>query len=297
MSTNTMLTNVSTFDVSNMIFSEPVTGSIPDSTPKIEFRRINIMTKNPDGTVGDLVLGTERLFSFGVSENKSQETGKVSGWTMPLCLHSRDGATQSETEFVNTFNSIVDRCKEHLVDNREEIDRFDLEMSDLKKFNPLYYKKEKTTCKKTGKTTLKNVGGPTLYAKLIYSKKNGKFVTSFFNKLDGTELDPLALTGKYCYTRAAVKIESIFIGNKISLQVKIYEAEVEEVSTGRQRLLVTARAPPATSILGHTPSTADDDDDDGSIQGSDEEEEEEAPPPPKKKVVRKVRRVVRKAKA
>ena len=97
MSTNTMLTNVSTFDVSNMIFSEPVTGSIPDSTPKIEFRRINIMTKNPDGTVGDLVLGTERLFSFGVSENKSQETGKVSGWTMPLCLHSRDGATQSET--------------------------------------------------------------------------------------------------------------------------------------------------------------------------------------------------------
>ena len=30
MSTNTMLTNVSTFDVSNMIFSEPVTGSIPD---------------------------------------------------------------------------------------------------------------------------------------------------------------------------------------------------------------------------------------------------------------------------
>ena len=32
-----------------MIFSEPISGEIPDSKPKIEFKRINISTRNEDG--------------------------------------------------------------------------------------------------------------------------------------------------------------------------------------------------------------------------------------------------------
>ena len=79
-----------------MIFSEPISGEIPDSKPKIEFKRINISTRNEDGTEGELIIPTGRLYTFGVSENTSQETGLTTDYTFPLCLWSRDGATSEE---------------------------------------------------------------------------------------------------------------------------------------------------------------------------------------------------------
>ena len=250
---NTQLTNVSTYDVSNMVFSEPQTGSIPDSKPAINFKRINISTRNSDGTIGDLILPTTRLFSFGVSENTSQETGKVNGYTFPLCLWNKDGASQKEKDWVTCFDKIVERCTEHLVDNRDDIEKYELEKTDLKKLNPLYYKREKYTDSK-GKTSLRVVPGtgPTLYAKLIFSKKNDKFVTSFFDTNDHP-LNVLDFLGKYCFCTGAIKIESIFIGNKISLQVKLYEAVIEPVQSGMQRLLRVNKQP--QSKLLQQPST------------------------------------------
>ena len=38
-------------------------------------------------------------------------------------------------------------------------------------------------------------------------------------------------------TEGAIKIESIFIGNKISLQVKLYEAVVRRLDQGMRKLL------------------------------------------------------------
>ena len=307
-SENTQLTPPAGYDTSRMIFSEPVSGAIPKSVPKIEFKRINISTRNEDGTVGELILPTERLFSFGVSENTSQETGKVNGYTFPLCLWNRDGATKAEKAWTDTFTKIVDTCISHLVENREEIEMFELTRADLTKskggLDPLYWKKEKATNDK-GKTVLRRVPGtgPTLYTKLIFSKKSNKFLSQFFD-INDEPLNAMDLMGKYCYSQAAIKIESIFIGSRISLQVKLYEAVVEPTSTGMKRLL--GRPKVHSKVLEHKSNTSapplagdddDDDDDDGSIGGS--SEEDESPPPKKssakssKKVVRKVRRVVR----
>ena len=315
MSDNTQLTPAKGYNTKRMVFSEPIPGSIPNSTPKIEFKRINISTKNEDGTVGELIIPTERLFSFGVSENTSQETGKVNGYTFPLCLWGRDGATKAETEWTDTFENIVNKCITHLVDNREEIDMFELTRNDLTKskggLNPLYWKKEKFTNDK-GKTVLRCVPGkgPTLYTKLIFSKKTGKFLSQFFD-LNDEPLDAMDLMAKYCYSQAAIKIESIFIGSKISLQIKLYEAVVEPTSTGMKRLLGRPKA--RSKVLEHksgssaTPMANDNDDeedeeDNGSIDGSDEEEDTppvkikpKAKASTKKKVARKVRKVVRKA--
>jgi len=91
---NTILSDVETFDVNNMVFSEPQVVSIPDSD--LKFKRINLGVTNPDGSLGDIVLRTESLFSFGVSEETSRETGKVSGYKMPLCCWSRDGPGHEE---------------------------------------------------------------------------------------------------------------------------------------------------------------------------------------------------------
>ena len=186
MSLNTQLTPADSYDVNNMIFSDAVSGSIPDSKVKIEFKRINISTRNEDGSEGELVLPTSRLFSFGVSENTSQETGKVNGYTFPLCLWSRDnGPTEEEKAWTDKFNEIVDRCIKHLLDNKEELDLFDLTKSDLVRskggLNPLYWKKEKHV-NKSGKAVLRVVPGtgPTLYTKLIYSKKAPKISLANF---------------------------------------------------------------------------------------------------------------------
>ena len=311
---NTQLTPAKGYDTSRMIFSEPVSGTIPNQKgPKIEFKRINIFTRNEDNSTGELILPTGKLFSFGVSEQTSQETGKVNGYTFPLCLWNRDGATKAEKEWTDTFSLIVDKCINHLIENREEIEMFELTRADLTKskggLDPLYWKKEKFTDKK-GKTVLRRVPGfgPTLYTKLIFSKKSNKFLSQFFDTND-EPLNAMDLMGKYCHTRAAIKFESIFIGSRISLQVKLYEAVVEPASTGMKRLL--SRPKPSSKVLkfdsksSSTPMAAhsddeddEEDDDEGSINSSESEEEKiPSPKKTKKKVVRRVRKVVRRSRA
>ena len=309
---NTQITPALGYNVSRMIFSEPSSGAIPDSKPKIEFKRINISTRNEDGTVGELILPTSRLFSFGVSENTSQETGKISGYTFPICLWNRDSPSDEEKAWTDTFNAIVEKCIDHLIDNREEIEMFELSRGDLTKakggLNPLYWKKEKVTNDK-GKTVLQNVAGagPTIYTKLIFSKKSDKFLSQFFSLTDES-LNALDLMGKYCYTNAAIKIESIFIGSKISLQIKLYEAVIEPMATGMKRLLIS-RPPSQSKVLEHMGTASrgppvnfsgGGDDDAGSLVGDDDvlalpDEEAEEQVKPTKPPVRNVKKVVKKA--
>ena len=294
MSDNTQLTTASGYDTKRMIFSDAQAGSIPNSVPAINYKRISISTRNEDGTIGELIIPTTKLFSFGISENTNPETGKVNGYVMPICLWNRDGASTEEKAWSDTFNNIVEACKEHLIANREEIDQYELEMNDLKKFNSLYYKKDR------GKVV--EGTGPTLYAKLIVSKKQEKIVSMFYNG-DGDEIDPLTLLGKYCHAKAAVKIESIFIGNKISLQVKLYECEVRLADTGMKRMMKKRPEGQKRVLVAKTskpleePEEKEDDAGYGSLNDS-EDEKETVPVPvksPVKKVVRRVKKVTRKA--
>lgn len=264
MSDNTQLTTASGYDIKRMIFSEPIKGTIPDSA--ITYWRILISTKNEDGTCGDLIIPTSKLFSFGVSENLDFISKELNGYNLGLCLYNRENPSQEEKDWVTTLNNIVEHCKDHMMEKKEEIEQWDLERSQLKKLNPLYYKKEK------GKI-VEGVG-PTLYAKLLYSKKNNKISTMFYD-FDGEPVDPLELTKKYCYARAAIRIESIFIGSRFSLQIKVYEAEVKVAQTGQKRLL--SRPKPKGGILSSKSDQVnplngedgtDDDSDNGSISSS-----------------------------
>lgn len=266
-----------------MVFSKPEVNSVP-GTP-ISYKRINIGTVNPDGSQGELILSTSRLFSFGVSENTSVESGAVNGYTLPLCLWSKDAPTDEEKAWTTTFDNIIEHCKKHILDVKDDIGKYDLDERDLKKLNPLYWKREK------GKIV--EGQGPTLYAKLIESKKNNKILTSFFNVDTGEEIDPMSLKGKYCYVEAAVKIESIYVGNKVSIQIKLYEANIKTLESGPKRLLsrpvynpsVTMGAGSSSDVpteshssipKASTKSVADDiPDEDGT------DDEDDAPPPPK----------------
>lgn len=241
---NTMLTSPNGYNTSRLVFSKPIKTTLNSNpnAPSIETTRVLIRTVNPDGTMGELILPTDELYSYGVSENISQETGNVSGHTMPLCLWSRDrdtgkaNPTESEKRWTDTFNSIVEAIKDHIIKNREMFDKYSENTEDemkflLKKFNPLYWKKDKGR--------IVEGTGPTLYPKLIETKKKEQGIMTKFYDFSANPIDnPLSLVKVPCKVRAAVKIESIFIGKDCSLQVKLYEADVNVIeSQSSKRLL------------------------------------------------------------
>lgn len=338
---NIQLTPASGYDVNNIMCSEPRNGEINSGDDKdkkkessVSFQRINISTKYPDGTVGDLIIPTSELFSFGVGENTSKETGRVTGHTMSLCMWNRDRTTQEyiptqeQLDWTTTYNNVVDKIKSILIDYHKKDmltagsftkyryakDADDAEENggyttsefkvQLRKLNNLYWGKGKKNAKMIEEGVYEN--GPTLYAKLIESKKDGvpKIVTQFYDYNDNP-LDPLTqLMGVYSNVCAAIKIESIFIGNTISLQTKLYEANCKVIETGVQRLLPRPKVDNRLLMGGsssfgtsqQTPAPApapatNDDDETGSLKDEDEEEEEVKEEP--KKIKKKKKRVVK----
>jgi hypothetical protein len=206
------LTDINKFNTNNLVFSKPDGGNID----KIKFKRIRVATRYPDGGVGDLIIATPPgLHCFGLQESRDLGSNAINGYSLPLCLWSRNGPTDDEKKFTDTFTAIADHCKKYLLEHRDEIEKYDLDASDLKKFNPLFWKMEK------GKVV--EGRGPMLYAKAILNKKLNKISTIFVNEETNEQIDPFEMMNKICSVTAAIKIESIFIGNKISLQVKLFE--------------------------------------------------------------------------
>jgi hypothetical protein len=244
----------------------------------MKYGRINISTRNPDGSIGDLILPTESLYSFGLSDNVDPNTGKSNGLSMSLCMWSKDNATEAEKAWTTTLDKIVEHVKDHILDIKDEIGKYDLERNDLKKFNPLYWKRDK------GKIV--EGTGPMLYVKLIHSKKQDKFITKFFDEENDEELEPTSLIGKSFYTTCAIKVESIYVGSKISLQIKLFESNIRLLDTSRKRLLgrpsggmglgkAPSIAPPAPApVPTPTPVSKD------QIEDSDSEDDDRPPTPP-----------------
>lgn len=220
------------YNTDDVIFSKPETGNIPGSVPKLTFKRIRMNTKNADGTVGDLIFETPPdLFSFGLQENREMGSGNINGYVLPICLWNKNGATEDEKCFISVLDKVVEKCKEHLLANRDEIEKYNLDASDLKNLNPLYWKKEK------GKIV--EGKGPVLYIKTLMSKRNEKISTVFINEETNEEIDPFDVLNKYCFVRGAIKIESLFIGKTISLQIKLYEVVVRMIDSERKTLLTS----------------------------------------------------------
>jgi hypothetical protein len=243
------LTNLLDYDFkNNIIFSNPRVEKIPGIGEKgksaLTYQRILISTKFSDGSEGDLIFATpgDDHFSYGLGENTSPETGKVTGHSLPICLYNKDGPTDNEKKWVAQFNEVMEFCKEHLVTVQQKLGIVDLEVRDLKKFNPLFYKKEKNKESSNFGKVIEGAG-PIFYAKTWESK--GKICTVFHELYyEGSRRktrlisDPTTLTGTYCTVRAAFKFESIYIGGgKYSPQIKLYHVIAKTASHGPRSIL------------------------------------------------------------
>ena len=169
---------LSTYDhltTDNIIFNEAKEYKVKDS--KIKYKRIPIEVKYPNGKKRALVIETPLLFSFGVNEKKNQETNKLVGYSMPVCLWAKDSEpSNKEKAFFDAINNVTTLSQQHL-ENEYGAD-LALTMS-----SPFYFKHEEYTDKKgKKKTRIDPSSAPVLYAKLVYSEKSKKILSLFKTK-------------------------------------------------------------------------------------------------------------------
>ena len=97
----------------NIIFNQAKEFKVKDST--IKYKRIPIEVKYSNGKKGALVIESPVLFFFFLNEKKNQETGKLVGYSIPVCLWSKDSAPNTkELSFFETLNNVVLMCQSHL---------------------------------------------------------------------------------------------------------------------------------------------------------------------------------------
>ena len=109
-----------------------------------------------------MIIETPLLFSFGVNEKKDQETNKLVGYSIPICLWAKDSARNpKEKAFFEAINNITTICQQHLENE------YGADMA-LSLSSPFYYKRVEYTDKK-GKTKTKRdeSAAPVLYIKLF----------------------------------------------------------------------------------------------------------------------------------
>ena len=213
----------------NIIFNGAKEYKVKDS--KIKYKRIPIEVKYPNNKKGPLVIETPVLFSFGVNEKKNQETNKLVGYSLPVCLWAKDSEPNNkEKAFFDVINNVTTLSQQHL-ENEYGPDQ----ASSLS--SPFYYKQIEYTDKKGKKRTkVDESSAPVLYAKLIYSEKSKK-ILSLFKTKGKKDLNPFKYINQYCNVKMALIIEGIFISNNVtSIQIKVHECYIKPLKP-RESLL------------------------------------------------------------
>lgn len=283
------LSNVSTFDVNRIVFSKvqkKIVNNISYSSINIKVKNVKNGSKDLDGTIGDLVFATTEVWSPGVQENKYA----AGTWSMPLFLFGLNGATEDEKTFLDTFNSVVEYAKNHIVSVKNEIGRPKLstDSESFDKFNPLWFKRNKDT------NEIAENSSPVFYVKLMQNKKTGQVLSRFVDVNSRKIISFEEMQNKKCYAKAAIKFESIFINAKtISLQIKLVDASVRtksniqyyetsnalESDDSKDEDILSEDFNQSASI-DNKQTEKSDDEDSGSVVDSDEEQEPEKELPP-----------------
>ena len=236
--TKNQLSDPNSYNLNNLIFSEPEERKLPDQ--KVVYHRIGIKTKYSNNATGDLILLFDRSGSFGISN--------MYGLTLSIQLFDREGATERQRNSFNVINAIVEKCKDFLLENKKILKKPSLDRSDLKKISPI-----KINLDDNG--NVDETKSPMMNIKLLTSNKKAdgdnstdpKILTTFLSEDevdengDAIEINALDYLNKRCYVTVAVKIDSIFVGQMIKLQCKLYEVEIKGADSKPKRLISSFR--------------------------------------------------------
>ena len=238
------LVNSENIKFENIIFKEPELQTIPNTS--IQYRKVKFAYFDEElGKETDLILESPpNLMSYGLQEDTDMNSGKLTGYTLPIVLTSNNSSkgTPLEENFIKLLEEITEKTKDYLVENKDEIEKYDLLRTDLKNLSPIFRKKEK------GKV-VEGVS-PKLYAKTIFYKNNMEIKTVFINEDENTTVNPLSTMKKRLHCKFALKIDNIFIGgSKISLQMRLQEVhfKLSESDAPKQRMSLLCPDIPLTS--------------------------------------------------
>ena len=234
-SPNTQLTTE--FKTENLIFGNLLKGNIPNTN--ISFHRIPIQIKNPDGSVGDLVIPTEQITSFGVEEEIDLQTQQPKGtFKFPLALWNLNGPTKEEQKWTDMVMKIANECKDKIKQISKDDDfPYSVNDSDLEDMviRTIYWGKRDNKKKLKDPDMKKPYLSPKLNFKYVDGER--KITTQFFDE-DGNDIDPLSLKGKRVSTKSVIKLESVFCKKGLfSFQIKLVEAEIKFLDTATKRFL------------------------------------------------------------
>jgi hypothetical protein len=255
------LTDLLDFDSSKLIFDEPIKNEMPGIPP---YYRINLATKNPDGkNESDLFFQLDRCKTFGIKENRDNNTGNLTGYAVGILLFDKSGATERQQQMLQAMNEIVEKCKDHLMtaDIKKKVGKTTLKVREqLDSITPISYIKNKETQEL-------DMNAPILNAKLMYAKtktdKDGneipsRIMTRFYDEdelnetgvLETSELNPLENLNRRGWITPVIRFESIFVGKDIKIQAKIYQAvfKIDE-ETGFKNLLRFGGLPKSTETV------------------------------------------------
>lgn len=201
------LTSFQEFNTDQIHFSDPYTIYPHDETYSA-YHKIYIQVGDHPQRLSDLILNTPpHLMSFGIQEKKDRTTSDVTGYQIPIILWNKKGATEDEKNFTDTLKSIVEKCQEHIHNHYD---------ADPSKLSLLSWRSQEN-----------GEEYPVIYVKLITNRKTNRIMTLFINEDTNEEIDPMELINKRCLLTAAIKIENMYVGDNVSLQIKLYEVLVK----------------------------------------------------------------------
>jgi hypothetical protein len=199
-----------------------------------------------------LVFASDEVFSFGVSRNTLDDR---ESYQISLCLYDRDNPKDEQIKWAAKYEELAVVCRDYLKKSE-----FKKQKGNIESMKGLSWKGNEVG----------DPDGPKLYPKVMYHQNKGEFITVFTDSDDQIIEDPKTVLDKRCKIQVALRFESIFIGSKIALQVRVNDVYVVNwIEAFKQRPLITRkRSPKQEDIVSESENESADDSD---LNSEDEE--------------------------
>lgn len=220
-----------------------------------------------------LVFPSEEVFSFGVCRN-TLDTNGIS-YQISLCLYDRESPKDDEIRWAAKYEELATVCREHL----KVLDKKLKNQADTIK--GLSWKEN----------DIGNADGPKLYPKIMFNQKKEEFITVFLDENEEVVDDPTTILDRRCKIRVALRFESIYVGSKFALQVRVNDVAVSKwIEAYKPKAMIVRKktttpkndSPISSSSKGVKSTVAESEESD--INSSSESEEEEDSKPVKRTV-------------
>ena len=218
-----------------------------------------------------LVFSSEEVFSFGVSRN-TLDTNSIS-YQVSLCLYDRENPKDEEIKWAAKYEELATICREYL--KKSEFKKLKGQIDAMK---GLSWKANEVG----------DADGPKLYPKIMFNQKKEEFITVFMDENDDIVEDPKTILDKRGRIKVALRFESIFIGSKVALQVRVNDVLISKwIEAYKPRALIVRKNGPNLTI--NKSKVSDKSEEESDLNSSSDEEEEEDDPKPAKRVVKTVK--------